>query len=84
MNKNDKTHDQQAADRSVRRIKELMQQGLSQSEMVETLNAEGYRTLRLHPWTVNNLRQILWRIRHDLRSWYGLASSRCGLQANQV
>jgi uncharacterized protein YoaH (UPF0181 family) len=85
MNKHDdKTHNQQAADRSVRRIKELMQQGLSQSEMVATLNAEGYRTIRLRPWSVTNLRQILWRIRHDLRSWYGLSSSRCGLQASQV
>lgn len=84
MNHDDKTHDQRAADRSVRRIKELMQQGLSQGEMVETLNAEGYQTIRLRPWTVTNLRQILWRIRHELKSWYALSSSRCGLQASQV
>lgn len=84
MNNNDKTHSQQAADRSVRRIKELMQQGLSQSEMVEILNQEGYQTIRLRPWSVTNLKQILWRIRHELRSWYGLSSSRCGLQASEV
>jgi len=84
MKNDEKNHDQRAADRSVRRIKELMQQGLSQSEMVETLNAEGYRTIRNCPWSVTNLKQVLWRIRHELRSWYGLASSRCGLQASQV
>lgn len=83
-NDNDKTHDQRAADRSIRRIKELLQQGLSQQEMCDTLNGEGYRTIKLRLWNPNNLKQVLWRIRHELKSWYGLSSSRCGLQASQV
>lgn len=84
MKNNDNTHSQKDADRSIRRIKEMMMQGLSQTEMVETLNSEGYKTIRLRAWNVNNLRQVLFRIRHELKSWYGLASSRCGLQASQV
>lgn len=79
-----KAHDQKAADRSIRRIKEMVQQGLSQDEMIELLNQEGYRTIRLRAWNKNNLRQVLFRIRHSLKSWYGLSSSRCGLQASQV
>jgi hypothetical protein len=84
MNTKDNTHSQKDADRSIRRIKEMIAQGLSQNEMVETLNQEGYRTIRLRLWNTNNLRQVLFKIRHELRSWYGLASSRCGLQASQV
>ena len=83
-NQNEKTHDQRAADRSIRRIKEMMAQGMSQDEMVKILNEEGYKTLRLRQWNTNNLRQILFRIRHSLKSWYGLSSSRCGLQASQA
>jgi len=84
MKNNDNTHSQKDADRSVRRIKEMIMQGLSQTEMVETLNSEGYRTIRLRAWNVNNLRQVLFKIRHELKSWYGLASSRCGLPASQA
>lgn len=78
------TQSQKDADRSVLRIKEMMAQGLSQTEMVETLNSEGYKTIRVHAWNVNNLRQILFRIRYELKRWHGLASSRCGFQASQV
>lgn len=84
MNNKDTTHSQKDADRSIRRIKQMLTEGLSQDEMVKTLNEEGYRTIRLRLWNTNNLRQVLFRIRHELKSWYGLASSRCGLQASQV
>lgn len=77
-------HSQKDADRSIKRIKEMLSQGMSQAEMVETLNEEGYRTIRLCKWNVNNLRQVLFKIRHELKSWYGLARQRCGLQPEQV
>lgn len=74
------THDQKAADRSVRRIKQLLTIGeMSQAEMVEILNDEGYLTLRLKPWTAVNLRQVIWKIRHQDRSWYLLSQRRAGL-----
>lgn len=72
-------HSQKDADRSIRRIKELMQMGVSQAEMVEILRDEGYRTIRLKEWTLTNLKQCLWKLRWDLKSWYGLAADRCGL-----
>ena len=74
-----KTHSQAASDRSIRRIKELLETGMSQTEMVETLNLEGFTTLRLQAWNVNNLRQVIFRIRHSLRSWYCLSSRRANL-----
>lgn len=80
----DSLHDQKAADRSIRRIKEMIQLGMSQQEMIETLNAENYRTIRQKPWSMTNLRQVLWRLRHSLKSWYGLSGARCGLDTSAV
>lgn len=74
-----KTLNQAAADRSIRRIKQLLDEGMSQAEMCETLNREGYKTIRNLPWNALNLRQIIWKIRHQERSWYGLSAKRAGL-----
>lgn len=72
--------DQSAADRSIRRIKQLMLEGeMTQAEMVNTLNEEGYLTIRLKPWTNSNIRQVIWKLRHQEKSWYGLSSRRAGL-----
>jgi len=76
----DSIHDQKAADQSIARIKELIQQGVSQHEMVEILNREGYTTLRQKQWTWVNIRQVLWRLRSSADSWYKLSSKRCGLE----
>lgn len=73
------THDQAASDRSVRRIKQLLLDGMSQAEMVETLNREGYKTIRLQSWSVTNLKQVLFRLRHELKTWYGLSARRANL-----
>lgn len=70
---------QKDGDRSVKRIKELLAQGISQAEIVETLNAENYLTLRLKKWTSLNLRQVIFKLRHDLRTWYGLSARRANL-----
>lgn len=79
-----KTLDQRASDRSIRRIKELMEQEISQAEMVEILNAEGFTTIRRQPWTVLNLRQVLFRIRHQMKSWYGLSSRRADFKVQEI
>ena len=74
-----KQHNQVDADRSIKRIKSLLLEELSQAEMVETLNRENYKTLRGLPWTVQNLRVVLHRLRHELATWYGLSQRRAGL-----
>ena len=75
-----KTLNQAEADRSIRRIKQLLAEGMSQAEMCETLNREGYRTIRNLPWNALNLRQTLWKIRHQEKSWYGLSARRANLE----
>ena len=73
-----KIHDQAAADKSIKRIRQLMQEEMSYQEMAEILNSENYRTLRGCAWSANNLRVIIHRLREKLNSWYGLSSKRCG------
>ena len=70
---------QAASDRSISRIKSLLLEGVSHGEMCEILNNEGYTTIRMQPWSVNNLRQVIFRIRHSLKSWYCLSSRRANL-----
>lgn len=74
-----KQHNQAAADSSIKRIKSLLGEGISQAEMVETLNRENYKTLRGASWTVQNLRVVLHRMRHELATWYGLSRKRANL-----
>lgn len=76
---NKPTLDQAASDRSIRRIKQLLAEEMSQIEMVETLNTEGYRTIRRQLWTVTNLKQVLFRLRHEMKTWYGLSAKRANL-----
>ncbi len=75
-----KPMNQVASDRSVSRIKELLLQGLLQADMVRTLNSEGYTTIRMLPWTEVNLRQVLWKLRWQTPTWYGLSARRAGLE----
>lgn len=72
-------HNQTDADRSIKRIKSLLLEELPQAEMVETLNREGYRTIRGARWTVENLRVVLHRLRRDLATWYQLSRKRANL-----
>lgn len=69
---------QSEADKSVKRIKSLLleEPGLSYIELAEILNSEGYRTIRQLTWNANNLRQVVFRLRNELNSWYGLAATR--------
>lgn len=70
---------QRDGDRSVKRIKQLMAEGISYNEMAEILNDEGYFTLRLKNWTSLSIRQLVFKLKHDIRSWYGLSARRAGL-----
>lgn len=73
-------HSQKDSDRSIRRIKELLEEDLTYPEMVDKLNAEGFRTIRLLEWTALNLRQVIHRLRHKSASWYALSARRASLK----
>lgn len=70
------------SDRSIRRIKQLLVESMSYQEMAELLNREGYKTIRLLAWTPLNLRQVIFKIRHQEKSWYGLSARRADLVIN--
>lgn len=71
--------DQQASDRSIKRIKSLLLEGMSYLEMAATLNQEGYETIKNLPWTALNLRQVVFKLRHEEKTWYSLSARRAGL-----
>lgn len=75
---------QKDGDRSLRRIRGLLEEGCSYAEIVETLRIEGYKTLRLKDWTTVSLRQVIFKLRHQLKSFYGLSARRAGLVIDQL
>ena len=80
MNKVDtKVLSQQDGDRSIKRIKQLLAEECGYAEIVETLRMEGYKTLRLKDWTIVSLKQTIWKLRHHVKTFYGLSARRAGL-----
>lgn len=77
-------HNQEWADKSVRRIKQLLIEGLTYQAIAEVLNAEGLRTIRGKEWTAVNLRQLVHALRIERNSWYGLSADRANLNIQQV
>jgi hypothetical protein len=69
---------QVASDRSISRIKELLDEGVLQADIVRALNEEGFTTIREQPWSEVNLRQVLWKLRWRESTWYGLSARRAG------
>lgn len=70
---------QAESDRSIKRIKQLLDTDLTYKEMADKLNSEGFKTIRLAQWTALNIRQVIWKLRHQERSWYGLSAARAAL-----
>lgn len=70
---------QRDGDRSLRRIRGLLEEGCSYAEIVQILNEEKYLTLRLKSWTTVSLRQVIYKLRHSVSSFYGLSARRAGL-----
>lgn len=81
---NIKELNQAESDRSIKRIKSLLLEGMSYLEMAATLNSEGYRTIKEQPWTALNLRQVTWKLRNEQKTWYGLSAARAGLTIDAV
>ena len=79
MNHDPKTLNQTAADKALRRVKTLLAEGCTQKEICDTLNAEQYTTIKGKPWTVTNLKVLLFRLRHKWASFYGVSQRRAGL-----
>jgi hypothetical protein len=77
-------HHQEWADRSIRRIKQLILEGLTYQAIADTLNAEGLRTIRGKIWTAVNLRQVIHALRIERNSWYGLSANRASFKVQQV
>lgn len=72
-------HNQEFADRSIQRIKQLLLDGLTYQAIADVLNNEGLKTLRGMQWTAVNLRQVIHALRVERRSWYGLSARRARL-----
>jgi hypothetical protein len=68
--------EQKNADLSVERIKQLTREDYSYQAMADVLNREGYRTLRGKEWNANNIRQVVFKLRRHMPSWYGLSATR--------
>lgn len=77
-------HNQADADRSIRRLKQLMIEGLTYEAIARILNDEGYKTIRGRDWTAVNIRQVVHALRIERPSWYGLSADRANLNIQQV
>ena len=69
-------HNQRDADRSIDRIRQLMEEGYTYQAVAEILNEENYKTVRGKPWTALNVRQIMFKLRSRPPSWYALSARR--------
>ena len=77
-------HNQADADRSIRRLKQLLIEGLTYQAIADTLNAENLKTIRGKEWTAVNIRQVVHALRIERPSWYGLSADRANLNIQQV
>lgn len=80
----ERTLDQAQADRAIRRIKALVEEGLSYRTICETLAQESYLTISGKPWTVQNLKILIYRLRHKASSFYAISQKRCGFQVEAL
>lgn len=77
---------QKESDRLIKRVKQLLisDPGMSYNEMATVLNSENYVSIRGLPITALNLRQIIWKLRHNEKSWYNLSARRANLNMQEV
>lgn len=69
---------QTEADLALWRIKGLIEEGCRYEEICQILKREGYKTIRGREWTVTNLRIMIFRLRHKVRSFYAVSQRRIG------
>lgn len=72
------------ADRSLWRIKILLEQGLTYREICQVLNDEDIRTIKNRSWTPQNLKVLIFRLRHAARSFYARSQRKVGLVIEPV
>lgn len=77
-------HNQADADRSIRRLKQLMLEGFSYQCIADILNDEGLKTIRGKDWTAVNIRQVVHALRIDRPSWYAVSATRANLKIHEV
>ena len=66
--------DQREADRSLVRIRQLVNDGYTYEAMAKMLSTEGYLTIQGKSWTAVNLRQLIFKLRAKSPSWYALSA----------
>lgn len=77
-------HNQRDADRSIVRIRELVNEGYTYEAVAGILNEENYKTLRGKPWTALNVRQIIFKLRSRAASWYAVSARRADFNPERV
>ena len=72
------------ADRALWRIKTLVEQGLTYKQICQVLNDEGVLTIKNKAWTPQNLKILIYRLRHKARSFYAISQKRCGFEVEAL
>ena len=72
------------ADRSLWRIKGLLEDGLTYREICQVLNDEKILTIKGKAWSPQNLKILIFRLRHKARSFYARSQKKAGLVIEPV
>lgn len=72
------------ADRSLWRIKGLLEDGLTYREICQVLNDEKILTIKGRPWSPQNLKILIFRLRHKASSFYARSQRKAGLVIEPV
>ena len=67
------------ADRSLWRIKNLLDEGYTYREICQTLNDDGILTIKGKAWSPQNLKILIFRLRHKASSYYARSQKKAGL-----
>jgi hypothetical protein len=79
-----RTLNQKAADKALARLKQLLEEGCGYAECCDTMNSENYRTIKGKLWTVQNLKILVFRLRHKCASFYAISQRRANLQIEPI
>lgn len=67
------------ADRSLWRIRMLLEDGLTYKQICQVLNDEKILTIKGRPWSPQNLKILIFRLRHKASSFYARSQRKAGL-----
>lgn len=67
------------SDKSLWRIRTLLEDCLTYREICQILNDEKYLTITGKPWQVTNLKILIYKLRHKVSSFYARSQKKAGL-----